>query len=296
MEIEKKSPRLRLFVLLVMMLLALAAAACGEEATDTGTGASPTADDQAAGDQTPEFSTIEPGILKVGSCLDYRPFEYFEKGEDEPTGFDVEISDEIAARLGLEVQWIKANFDTIFTALAAGKFDMVAAASTITEERLNVVDFSDPYYNARQSLSINAEQTPDIASTDDLGDGDVVGVQKGTTGKTWAEENLAAQGVDIKTYDVISDAFTALEGGNLTGVINDEPSSIAEVEGRPGLELVQAIDTDEHYGLALSKENPELTQAVNMALADLIADGTYERIFTKYFPELPLPEEFQPSA
>ena len=72
-------------------------------------------------------------MLKVGSCLDYRPVRVRENGEE--TGFDVEMTEAIAEKLGLEVEWVKANFDTIFTAVAAGKFDMVAAASTITEER-----------------------------------------------------------------------------------------------------------------------------------------------------------------
>lgn len=275
----------RVVAMLAMVLVAFAA--CGEEATTT----TPPADD---GDDAPQFTTIEEGVLKVGSCLDYRPFEFVKNGEE--TGFDVELSEEIASRLGLEVEWVRADFDTIFTAVAGGgQFDMVAAASTITEERLQTVDFSDPYFNSRQGFSVNTNETPDITSTDDLGEGDVVGVQKGTTGKAWAEENLASQGVEIKTFQAIPQAFTDLEAGAIVGVINDEGSSIAEVEQRPGLEVVQAIDTDEKYGLAFSQENADLTEAVNGALAEIIADGTYESIFTKWFPDLPVPEEFQGS-
>ena len=110
--------------------------------------------------------------------------------------------------------------------------------------------------------------------------------------KLWAEENLAPNGVEIKSLHVVSGAFTDLEAGNVIGVINDEGSSLAEVAERPGLEVVEAIDTDEHYGLAFSQGNPELTAAVNGALAEIIADGTYETIFLKWFPELPVPEEF----
>lgn len=269
---------MRLIALMAIVLVAFAA--CGE---DTETPVTPT-------DEAPTITTIEEGVLKVGSCLDYKPFE-FVKGGDE-MGFDVDLAEEIASRLGLEVEWITANFDTIFTDVAAGKFDMVAAASTITEERLATVDFSDPYFNARQGFSVNTNETPDITSTDDLGEGDVVGVQKGTTGKAWAEENLADQGVEIKSFDAVTGAFTDLEAGNVVGVVNDEGSSIAEVESRPGLEVVEAIDTDEHYGLAFSKENPDLTEAVNGALAEIIADGTYESIFKEWFPDLPVPEEF----
>lgn len=172
---------------------------------------------------------------------------------------------------------------------------MVAAASTITEDRLETVDFSDPYFNSRQGFTVNTNETPDITSTADLGEGDVVGVQKGTTGKAWAEENLAGQGVEIKTFQTIPQAFTDLEAGAIVAVVNDEGSSLGEVEDRPGLEVIEAIDTDEKYGFAFSKENPDLTAAVNGALEEIIADGTYESIFSKWFPDLPVPEEFQAS-
>jgi ABC-type amino acid transport substrate-binding protein len=272
-------------VVAMLAVLALVGAACGEEKQDT------TTPGGGGTDEAPSFETIEEGKLLVGSCLDYPPFESVKGGE--PTGFDVDISNEIAERLGLEVEFVKANFDNIFTDLAGGKFDMVAAASTITPERQQIVDFSDPYFNSRQGLTVNTEETPDIASTDDLGEGDVVGAQKGTTGLDWAKENLASQGVEIKTYDAAPEAFTQLEGGAITAVVNDEGSSIAEVEQRSGLEVVQAIDTDEKYGLALSKDNPDLTEAVNQALAEMIEDGTYEELFTKYFPDLPVPDEFK---
>jgi ABC-type amino acid transport substrate-binding protein len=277
---RKASHPIRLLALLAVAALFLGA--CGDRTADEG---EPSGDPSEA-----SFSTIEDGVLKVGSCLDYKPFEFVKDGEE--MGFDVELSEEIASRLGLEVEWITANFDTIFTSVAADQFDMVAGAATITDERLNTVDFSDPYFNSRQGFTVNTSETPDIKTTDDLKEGDVVSVQKGTTGKDWAEENLAPQGVEVKTFDAAPDAFTDLEAGNVQGVINDEGSSIAEAESRPDLEVVQAIDTDEKYGLAFSKNNPELTAAVNEALADIIGDGTYETIFKKWFPDLPVPEEY----
>ena len=279
---------LRLLAVLAMVLML--AAACGEDAPDTepsGGGEETTSSEE------PQFSTLEEGVLSIGSCLDYKPFEFVKGGKE--MGFDVELSEEIASRLGLEVKWVRANFDTIFTAVAGGQFDMVAAASTITDERLQTVDFSDPYFNSRQAMTINTDETPDITSTDDLGEGDVVGVQKGTTGKAWAEDNLASQGVEIKTFEAVPQAFTDLEGGAIVAVINDEGSSIGEAEGRPSLKVVEPIDTDEKYGFAFSKDNPELTEAVNGALEEIIADGTYADIFTKWFPDLPVPEEYAAS-
>jgi ABC-type amino acid transport substrate-binding protein len=237
-----------------------------------------------------QLNTLTPGTLLVGSCLAYKPFEYYQGGQ--LVGFDVEIMAAIADKLGLKLEWKKANFDTIFTALAAHSFDAVAAASTIKPDRLQVVDFSDPYYNARQSLTVNTTKTPDITTTDQLPSDAVIGVQKGTTGKDWAEANLAPKGIQIKAYTNAPDAFTDLEAGNITGVINDEPSSDAEVESRPDLKVVEPIDTGEHYGIAVAKDNPDLTKAINGALAAIVADGTYKTIYAKYFPGVPVPPEY----
>jgi polar amino acid transport system substrate-binding protein len=208
----------------------------------------------------------------------------------------VDITNEVASRLGLEVVWVKADFDTIFTALAGDQFDMVAAASTITDEREQVVDFSVPYYNALQSLTVNTQETPDITSTDQLGQGDVVGVQKGTTGKIWAEENLVPQGVELKTFTTSPDSFRDLEAGNVVGVINDATASVEIVKDLPALEVVQQIDTNEHYGLAFSPSNPDLREAVNAVFAQMVADGTYATIYGTYFPPDSLPPEFAPTS
>ncbi len=245
----------------------------------------------------PTATTLTRGTLTVGSCLDYKPFEY-KDSKGNLTGFDVEIMEAIAKRMGLsEVTWVKSNFNTIFTALATGqKFDAVAAASTITDKREQIVDFSNPYYNSRQSLAVNIQKTPDITTTDDLKSGDTVGVQKGTTGSDWATTNLAPKGIQVRTYTAVTDAFTDLEAGRLTGIINDEPSSIGQVADRPALKVVQPIDTGEHYGIAINPKNPTLKPAIDASLAAIIADGTYKEIFTKYFPTLPLPPEFAPAG
>jgi ABC-type amino acid transport substrate-binding protein len=267
-------------------VLVLVLAACANNEPSGGSsggsgGASPTA---------AQLNTLTPGTLLVGSCLDYKPFEYYQGGT--LTGFDVEIMDALTQKMGLKLEWKKSNFDTIFTALAAHSFDAVAAASTIKPDRLQIVDFSNPYYNARQSLTVNTTKTPDVTTTDQLPSNAVIGVQKGTTGKDWATENLAPKGMQIKTYTNAPDAFTDLEAGNITGVINDEPSSEAEVESRPDLKVVEPIDTGEHYGIAVAKDRPDILAGINDALAAIIADGTYAQIFSKYFPGVPVPPEF----
>ena len=281
--------RTLLRVLIPAVAVLMVAAACGRAGTDNGTnGESPSP-------EGPAFETIQEGTLIVASCLDYPPFESVEDGVE--TGFDVDLTEAVAEKLGLQVEWLRIDFDTIFTAAAGGQFDMAAAAITATgetgEERATRVAFSDFYFNSRQSLTVNTTETPDIASTDDLGDGDVVGVQRGTTGKVWAEENLVDQGVQFKTFQAAPDMFRDLEGGAITGVVNDEQSSVEIVKDLPSLEVVEAIDTDEKYAFAFSQDNPELVEAVNQALQEIIDEGTYEEIFATYFPDAEVPPEFQ---
>jgi len=242
----------------------------------------------------PTFTTLEDGVLTVGSCLDYVPFEWVENGDQ--MGFDVDLTEAIAERLGLTVEWVRSDFVGIFVQVAGGSFDMVAAASTITDDREEKVDFSDSYYNSLQSLTVNTDQTPDITSTDQLGDGDVVNVQKGTTGEIWATENLEPQGVELKAFTSATDMFRDLEAGNATGVINDYDASVGIIADLPSLEVVQQIDTDEHYGFPFSPSNAELREAWNLALAQVIADGTYAEIYGTYFNPDSLPPEFEPTA
>ena len=115
----------------------------------------------------PAFTTLEEGVLQAANCLDYPPFESVVDGDE--VGFDIDLVEEIAARLGLTVEWIRADFDTVFTAVAGDQFDVVAAAATITEEREEIVDLSDQYYNSRRSLTVNTAETRGITSTDQFG-------------------------------------------------------------------------------------------------------------------------------
>lgn len=279
----------RTWVLGMVAALMLVATACAEDNPPKSQATTPAETTPAE----PQITTVKEGVLQVGSCLDYPPFESVEGGDE--VGFDVDLAEEIATRLGLTTEWVRADFDTIFTAVASDQFDMVAAASTITDEREEVVDFSDPYYNSRQALTVNTAETPDITSQADLGEGDIVGVQKGTTGASYAKDNLVPQGVEVKTFQAAPDAFRDLEAGAIAAVVNDEPSSAETIKDLTGLEIVEAIDTDEHYGFAFSPNNPDLREAANGALAEIIADGTYVTIFETYFPGVEVPPEFQPA-
>lgn len=249
--------------------LMLVGAACREETPTAGDG---------GGGGAPEVTTLEEGILTVGTDLPYPPFEYREGGE--LTGFDVEILDEIASRIGLETEYVDSPFDTIFTDLANGQFDVVISGATITPEREKEVDFSDPYFRSLQALVVLEDSG--IGSFEDLGQGDSVSVQSGTTGEIWAEENLEPNGVEIRAFPEYPPVYNALEAGQVDGVVYDESSAIPETFNRPGTEVVDTVDTNEFYGIAVDPNNDDLLDAVNQALQEMIEDGTYEEIYGNY--------------
>ncbi len=173
-----------------------------------------------------KVQTLVPGVLRVGSSLDFKPFEYFQAQPGRAKvlkGFDVELVQDMANRLDLYVRWVDSDFATIFNSLASNNLDMVAA-TTITPTREQTVNFSNPYFLANQSLTVNVGKTPDITSTDNLGAGDIVAVQNGSTGASWAQENLVPQGVQLKRFNLTTDMFTELDAGTVTGVIDDEPA------------------------------------------------------------------------
>ena len=266
-------------LLWLFLVLALIAAACGDDDETTETTAGDTTTTTTAdGEQL----TQTEGVLTVGSDIPYPPFEDFDDAGNV-VGFDVDLIEEMASRLDLEVEWIDTDFDTIFTQLATGTYDVVASATTITPERSQQVDFTTPYYNAQQALTVNTETNPNLTTTQDLGADHSVAVQTGTTGADWAEENLAPQGVEIVEFPAAPDTYNALEAGQVDGVVNDEPSAVAEIANRQGLAIVEVIDTNERYGFGVDPARPNLLAELNRVLQEMFDDGTYQEIYDEWF-------------
>jgi polar amino acid transport system substrate-binding protein len=271
-------------------------AACGEDEPAVTPGGG---DD--GGDEQ-EFNLVSEGRLIVGSEIPYSKFE-FEKGGNL-TGFDVELVSEIASRIGLEhdpnSDWISTDFTTIFQQLQGGaNFDIIVAAVTgyapadspaakDVADREKLVDFTIPYYPSLQSLTVNTSETPDIKSVDDLPEGARVGVQAGTTGASYAQENLT--GAELAEFAKSPPMYQQLLAGQLVAVFNDLPTSLGEIEGKEGLEVVEQVDTEEEYAIAVAKDNTALKDAIDGALQEMFEDGTYVEIFQKYFPEQELPD------
>jgi polar amino acid transport system substrate-binding protein len=246
--------RTRIRATAVAAVLALTIAACGGS------------DDEAA--------------LKVCSDIPYPPFEFVD--ESSPlgySGFDIELIAAIAGELGREVEIIEAGFDALTSgaAMAAGQCEVAIAAMTITAERAEQIDFSDVYYESIQSLLVPEGSA--ITSIADLVDGLRVGVQSGTTGEEYAEENVP--GAAIVGFENPGDLLTALVAGTIDAVLQDAPVNEDHAASNATV-VVETYDTGEAYGIAFAKGDP-LRDEVNAALATLRADGTYDALFDKYF-------------
>jgi ABC-type amino acid transport substrate-binding protein len=222
--------------------------------------------------------------VSVASDIAYPPFEFEKNGE--PVGFDIDLMDEIGKRAGFTPEYQNVGFDGIIGGLANNQYDLVISAMTITPERQKRIDFSDPYFNADQSLLVPSDS--DIGSADEIGDS-TVGVQIGTTGEIKAKE-FEEQGKitgEVRTFDTIEDAFAALNNGQIDAIINDLPVSQDEVNNSDGkLEIVQVIPTGEQYGIAFPKGS-DLRPDVNKALQEIKDDGTYEEIYKKWIGRAP---------
>jgi ABC-type amino acid transport substrate-binding protein len=231
------------------------------------------------------------GVVTIGTNAEYPPFEYVDENGDI-AGFDYDLVNAIAERAGFEPEFVNTRWDGIFVALASGEFDMVASAATITEEREEIVDFSNPYFNAGQMIAVREADADTIFSEADLA-GMRIGVQAGTTGDIYASENIP--GAEVVRYEEITLAFQALGSGDVDAVVNDGPVSADIISSNPelGAVLVGEPLSDELYGIAVQPDKPELLDAVNAALAELIADGTYADIHLKWFGVEP-PSMFMP--
>jgi polar amino acid transport system substrate-binding protein len=226
-----------------------------------------------------EFDLVSEGTLTVCSDIPYEPFEMRQGGKY--TGFDMDLMREISKGMGLQMAVQDVGFDGLQSgaSLAAGQCDIAASAMTITEEREKNLDFSDGYYDSQQSLLVPSGS--DIATIDDLG-GKKVGVQQGTTGKLYAEQNTP-QGTQLISYPSDAELYAAIQAGNIDAILQDLPVNLVHTQ-QGDYEIVQTYKTSEAYGFAVEEEGKEaLLKEVNNQLSQLKQSGKYQQIFDKYF-------------
>ncbi len=225
---------------------------------------------------------VSAGTLTVCSDVPYPPFENFDKSAPSGfKGFDIDIVTAIADGLGLKLKVKDSSFDALQSGLAmnSGDCDLAASAMTITPEREKKIGFSDPYYDSKQSLLVPIGSP--IKSIDDL-DGKNLGVQKGTTGKTYAEENTS--GAKIIAYPSDAEMFPALGAGSIDAILQDLPVNLDHTKDGK-FEIVEEYDTQESYGLAMKKSNAALIKSVNEQLKKLKDDGEYQKLYDTYFKQ-----------
>ena len=291
----------RLSLLLVMLSLVLAACGDGDDsstepatadgADDAATepaapatdGADAAAPSEPSGTSAPsgagDVELINEGQLTVCTDSPYQPFEFEEDGEF--TGFDVGVMNAIADELSLETEYRVTPFEGIQSgaALAANQCDIAASAMTITEERRENLAFSEPYFDAEQSLMVPADS--DVTSLEDLA-GQGIGVQASTTGAAYAQEN-APEDAQVVEYPDSATLFTALQGGEVAAALQDFPVNGYFSTQNEGFEVVEQYPTGEQYGFATAIGKEPLIEQVNMALASVRDSGTYDEIYSEWF-------------
>lgn len=277
-----------LMAVLLVGVVALVVAGCGgggsssssettatEEPAEAGGGA--TEEEGGTGEEEPAGGGEK---LTVGSDIPYPPFEQGKKGSY--TGFDVELMEAIGKEIGREPEFIDSSFETIFRDVAQEKFEAVMSAATITEEREKVVAFSLPYYLSEQAILV--KEGSDIKGLADL-KGKVVGAQQGTTGLELGKEKAEAS--ELRPFPEGPDADNALKAGTVEAVIIDAPVAKQQAEELGGIEIVEKVPTDETYGIAMAQGNTELVEQINEGLKKTIEDGSYAKVYEKWFKEAP---------
>lgn len=253
---------------------ALALAGCATSAEPGGDGDAPSGN---------EYGLVKADTLTMCSDIPYAPFEFEDSStETGYTGFDVDLLGAIAEKLDLALAVQDVSFEALTsgTVLLTGDCDLGASAMTITDERKENLDFSDPYYDSLQSLLVRADSG--IETLDDLA-GKTVGVQQGTTGETYTSDN-APDDTEIIRYPSDGELWPAMQAGQIDAILQDQPVNIEHERADATYVIVEEYDTDESYGFAFAKgEKADLIDAINTGLQELRDDGTYQEIYDSYF-------------
>ncbi|WP_243723050.1 transporter substrate-binding domain-containing protein [Actinomadura sp. 7K507] len=230
---------------------------------------------------------IEKGALTSCTHLPYPPFQSEDQKTGKVVGFDVDIIDLVAKKLGVTQKVVDTPFETMKTgsALNAGKCDIQMGGMTITPERRRFMDVSDPYFDATQALL--AKKGSGVTSLDDVKSKKLkLGSQAGTTG----EDHVKGKGFDPRSFDNSNAELNGLRTGQVDVIVQDDPvvKGWLKDPANSGLEIVASLDTGEQYGMWMRKDhNPELVEITNRAIAEARADGTYKKIHEKWIGPMP---------
>ena len=267
---------------LILTLCMFAFSACGskEGTTSSSSGESLNLNDTNQSTPGTDTTTTEKKSITVALDATYEPLESMKDGE--VIGFDADLMKAIAKAMNKEIQLKNVAWDDIFDKLNAGEYDAVISAVTINDERKKSMLFSDPYYDSIPMILTTKSQK--IKTAKDLSNKKVA-VQKDTTGDTLISKNIAS--VKLVKFDSTALALDSFANNEVDAVIGDAPVALAfaKKKANPEYEAVkdESIFAKEQYGIAVSKENQKLVEEINKALADIKANGEYQKIYDKYF-------------
>lgn len=221
----------------------------------------------------------EKNKIYVGTNAEFEPFEY--RDGDKIVGFDVDLINEIAKIIGKDIEFVDMAFDGLLPALQAKKIDIIIAGMTATEDRKQFVNFSDPYYESKQTILVHKDNK-DIYGFDSL-QGKNVGVVLGYTGDLTVSE---MSNVNVQRYGATSEAVIALKSKKVDAVVLDSEPAKQYFNQNDDLKLVISLTdsvSSEEYAIAMRKEDTELLTQVNEALKTIRENGTYDALISKYF-------------
>ena len=260
----------------VRTLLGLAAASVAVVALAACSSAAP-ASSEAAADN--EFGLVKAGTLTVATEGTYRPFSFHEDGSGDLTGYDVEVAEAVADKLGLEIEFQETQWDAIFAGLDAGRFDVIANQVSINPEREEQYLFSEPY-TVSPGVIVVKEGDTSISSFDDLA-GKTTAQSLTSNWYTLAQES----GANVEAVEGWAQAVALLEQGRVDATINDKLTYLDYVNtnGQSGIEVAAETDDPSLSALAFTKNKKDLVAAIDGALAELRAEGVLAELGEKYF-------------
>ncbi len=281
---------MRKLALLAVLLLVFLPACGGGDGDDEAASPAPppAAEDTGTGEDMPapdELPTKEPGVLIVGAEFPSPPFLI--PPRENPTGFEVDIANEIGERLGLEVRWLEIPWTSIF-APGPKRFDMNINETTITEERDQVIDFSDPYFEANQALLVHQGTDAENATSLDQVKALQLGAQAQTTGLEYIRSTIQPER-EARVFPTTVAANQALLNRQIDGFMIDVPIAAGLVQENPDrLGIVGQFITEEEWGIVF-EEGSELVPHVNHALQEMKDDGTLTELQEKWLPGTDVP-------
>lgn len=228
-------------------------------------------------------STAQAETLKIATEGAYPPFNYVDSN-NQLHGFDVDIANALCERMKVECTIVAQDWEGIIPALLAKKYDAVVASMIATDERKKKIAFSNHYY--RTPLSVAVAKDSDISDAQTNFKGRTVGAQASSTQAIYAEDHYGPAGADVKFYPTLDEANSDLAAGRVDGVIADKFPLLAWAEstGKDCCKIIGDVNgTTADASIAVRKEDNALRERLNKALDEIVADGTYKQISSRYF-------------